>query len=104
MSNWFQNRINYQPPCVVPGGDLAKINRAVCMLSNTTAVGKAWARLGHKFDLLYAKRAFIHWYVGEGMEEGEFSEAREDMVAVERDSEELGTDSAEDEEEYGYEY
>jgi hypothetical protein len=28
---------------------------------------------------MYAKRAFVHWYVGEGMEEGEFSEAREDV-------------------------
>jgi hypothetical protein len=33
---------------------------------------EAWARLDHKFDLLYAKRAFVHHYVGEGMEEGEF--------------------------------
>ena len=24
--------INYQPPTVVPGGDLAKVQRAVCML------------------------------------------------------------------------
>lgn len=49
------------------GGDLAQVQRAVCMLSNTTAIAEAWARLDHKFDLMYAKRAFVHWYVGEGM-------------------------------------
>ena len=36
---------------------------------STTAIASAWGRLDHKFDLLYSKRAFVHWYVGEGMEE-----------------------------------
>ncbi len=34
----FKVGINYQPSTVVPHGDLAKVPRSLCMLSNTTAI------------------------------------------------------------------
>ncbi len=58
------------------------MDRALCMLSNTTSIVEAWKRLNLKFDLMYAKRAFVHWFVGEGMEEVEFSNAKEDLLIL----------------------
>ena len=51
----FKCGINYQPPTVVPGGDLAKVMRACCMISNSTAIAEVFSRIDHKFDLMYSK-------------------------------------------------
>ena len=40
VAYWFVVQGNYRPPTVVPGGDLANVMRAVCVISNSTAIAK----------------------------------------------------------------
>ena len=57
-------------------------SRSVGMLANHTGVTSLFRRVTGVFDIMYSQRCYVHWYVGEGMEEGEFSEAREEMEAL----------------------
>ena len=89
----FKIGVNHSPPTVVPGGDLAKTMRSCLMIANSTCIQGVISRMNVKFDTMLRKRAFVHWYVGDGMEEGEFAEAYEDVLALEKDFEELNVPS-----------
>lgn len=62
----FKIGINHYPPCVVPDCEQGKASRSCCLISNSTSVVNIFSKINHKFDLMYCRRAFVHWYVGEG--------------------------------------
>lgn len=91
----FKVGINCRPPvsAISETDELMGGDRAVCLMSNTTAIADAWTGLCRKFDLMFKKRAFVHWYESEGMEKSEFVEAREDIEVLRHDYRELAPQS-----------
>jgi tubulin alpha len=105
----FKIGLNDIPPAVLEEDDIAAAPLSAVMMGNNTGISRIFTdRISRKYDLMYSQRAFVHWYVGEGMEEGEFAEAREDLGFLEKDYldvlSEQPTDDAQgggdDEEEY----
>lgn len=89
----FKIGINSKPPTFVPQGDLTPTVRAVSMLAANTAIRGAFDALNRKFDLMFQKRAFVHWFLNEGMELDEFVDARCNLAVLEKDYEEVEADS-----------
>jgi len=93
----FKLGLNEIPPASVPDDIIAPTERTAVMIANNVAISRVFQnRLAKKYDMMYSQRAYVHWYVGEGMEEGEFSEAREDIGFLQKDYLDVVTEQASD--------
>ena len=54
-------------------------DKAQTFLGNSTAIQEMFKRVSEAFTSMFRRKAFLHWYTGEGMDEMEFTEAESNM-------------------------
>ncbi|KNH04619.1 Tubulin C-terminal [Perkinsela sp. CCAP 1560/4] len=52
---------------------------SVTFIGNNTCIQEMFRRVGEQFSAMFRRKAFLHWYTGEGMDEMEFTEAESNM-------------------------
>ena len=52
---------------------------AATFIGNSTAIQEIFKRIAEQFTAMFRRKAFLHWYTGEGMDEMEFTEAESNM-------------------------
>ena len=52
---------------------------ATTFLGNNTAIQEVFSRVSEQFNTMYRRRAYLHWYTSEGMDEMEFTEASSNL-------------------------
>ncbi|KAI0076162.1 beta-tubulin [Panus rudis PR-1116 ss-1] len=96
---WIPDNVSVTLCSVPPVG---QTQSATC-LANSTAVQELFKRTLSQFTAMFKRRAYLHWYTGEGMDQMEFSEAESnthDLIAEYQQYQEasLGEEEFEDEE------
>ncbi len=95
---WIPNNIK-SSIITVPPNDVAMSGTFV---ANTTAMKGIFQRISAQFAKMYKRKAFLHWYKGEGMDEMEFQEADKnmrDLITEYQDKQDAVADLEEDDEE-----
>merc|ERR1712054_552940 len=72
---WIPNNIKSGICDIPPKG----LKMAVSFLGNSTAIQEMFKRVAEYFTGMFRRKAFLHWYTGEGMDEMEFTEAEGNM-------------------------
>ncbi|XP_068627379.1 tubulin beta-4A chain-like [Battus philenor] len=91
---WIPNNVKVAVCDVPPRG----LKMAATFVGNSTAIQEIFKRISEQFTLMFRRKAFLHWYTGEGMDELEFTEAESnmnDLLAEYQQYEEVGVDDGE---------
>jgi len=93
---WIPNNMKTSVVEVAP----KDAQQSCTFVANTTALKGIFQRLATQFGAMYKRKAFLHWYKGEGMDEMEFQEADKnvrDLITEYQDKQDAVIDDEDEE-------
>jgi len=72
---WIPNNIKSSVCDIPPKG----MKMSATFVGNSTSIQELFKRVSEQFSLMFSRKAFLHWYTSEGMEEMELTEAESNM-------------------------
>jgi tubulin beta len=72
---WIPSNVKTAVCDIPPKG----LKMAATFIGNSTAIQELFRRISLQFNSMFKRKAFMHWYTGEGMDEMEFTEAESNM-------------------------
>ena len=93
---WIPNNVKSSVCDIPPKG----LKMSATFIGNSTAVQEMFKRVSEQFTSMFRRKAFLHWYTGEGMDEMEFTEAESNMNDLVSEYQQYQDATAEEEAEY----
>lgn len=92
---WIPNNVKSSICDIPPTG----LKMSATFIGNSTAIQEMFRRVSEQFTAMFRRKAFLHWYTGEGMDEMEFTEAESNMNDLVSEYQQYQDASVEEEEE-----
>ncbi|XP_065073285.1 tubulin beta chain-like [Ochlerotatus camptorhynchus] len=92
---WIPNNVKVAVCDIPPRG----LKMSATFIGNSTAIQEIFKRISEQFTAMFRRKAFLHWYTGEGMDEMEFTEAESnlnDLISEYQQYQEASVDEYED--------
>ena len=93
---WIPNNVKTTFCDMPPRG----LTTSATLIGNNTAIQELFQRISEQFTAIFRRKAFLHWYTGEGMDKMEFTEAESNMNDLISEYEQYQDETAEDEGEF----
>ncbi|KAH7550270.1 hypothetical protein JRO89_XS13G0163600 [Xanthoceras sorbifolium] len=95
---WIPNNVKSSVCDIPPTG----LSMSSTFMGNSTSIQEMFRRVSEQFTVMFKRKAFLHWYTGEGMDEMEFTEAESNMNDLVSEYQQYQEAVAEDDEEEEY--